>query len=96
MSTLDSTSTLAEIIAAYADNAGYAEDGSTSKAAAFCTACRLLLLKLPKHSSSGTASGHEVDFDLVQIRGELDTAAQWLSLKSETGVIKHYSFENFR
>jgi hypothetical protein len=46
MATLDSTSTLSEILAAYADNASYAEDGSATKARSFITACRLLLINL--------------------------------------------------
>jgi hypothetical protein len=54
MASLSSTSTIAEIEAAYADNAGYAEDNSPSKARAFITACRLLLLKRPTEAGSGT------------------------------------------
>ena len=94
MSTLDSSSTLAEIKAAYADNASYQEDASVSKARAFATACRLLLMKLPKRMAQG--AGEEIELDLGLIRQELNTATGWLSANSTSGAIKHVSFENFR
>ena len=56
MSTLSSSSTLAQVQDAYVDNASYAEDASVAKAKAFVTACRILLLKLP--AEAGTRESH--------------------------------------
>jgi len=43
MATIDSTSTVAEITAAYLDNCGYYEDGSPTMAKVFVTACEAML-----------------------------------------------------
>lgn len=96
MSTLDSSSTLSEIKAAYADNASYQEDALVSKARAFATACRLLLMQLPKRMVHGGSGGEEVELDLGLIRIELETATKWLTANSSSGAIKHVSYENFR
>lgn len=97
MSTLDSSSTLAEVQAAYDDNASYAEDDSTAKAAAFVTACRFLLRRLPRRAAHGGRGAEEVELELRLIREELNAASQWLAVKGATGGgIKHVSFENFR
>jgi hypothetical protein len=80
VSTLSSTSTLDQIKAAYADNASYAEDASTTKAKAFITACRLLLLKLPKRAvHGGRGGGEEIELDLTLIAEEMKQANAWLS-----------------
>lgn len=96
MSTLDSSSTLTEIKAAYATNASYQEDESLSKARAFATACRFLLLKLPKRMVQGGRSGEEIELDLGLIRQELKAVTSWLASNSSSGAIKHVSYENFR
>ena len=59
MSTLNGSSTLAQVQAAYDDNASYAEDSSVSKCRAFLTACRILLRQTRSSSSwsLGRASG---------------------------------------
>jgi hypothetical protein len=75
MSTLNSTSTLAQIEAAYADNASYAEDNSVAKARAFVTACRLLLLKYPNRTGTPQAD-LETSIDLIQ--KEKKAAEGWL------------------
>lgn len=66
MSTLSSTSTLDEIKAAYMDNASYEEDASVAKAKAFVTACRLLLMKIPKVSQDSEGARVEMNPDLIQ------------------------------
>ncbi len=69
---------LAAAQAAYDANADYEEIGSTTKAAAFITACRLLLRMLPKsarHGSSG--AGEQVDIELTVIQAELKQAQTW-------------------
>ena len=97
MSTLSSTSTLAEIKAAYADNASYVEDNSTAKAAAFVTACRLLLLDLPTRAGQ---SGATLERDMTLIRGELNAAQSWLASQGTAAVggprVKFASFEDLR
>ena len=55
MSTLTSASTLAQVQAAYADNASYVEDNSVAKCRAFITACTILLLKLPAEQGTREA-----------------------------------------
>lgn len=97
MSTLSSASTLAQIVAAYADNASYEEDASTSKAAAFITACRLLLLKIPKKVKQ--AAGTEMEIDPAVIRSELSQAQTWQRAQTagdDAGGVTHHTFENFR
>jgi hypothetical protein len=98
MSTLNSASTLAEIEAAYADNASYAEDNSVAKCRAFITACRLLVLKYPK--STGTPLAElTTAIDLVQ--GEKKAAEKWLESHDTSGGsagprVTRVSFESCR
>jgi hypothetical protein len=100
MSTLSSSSTRDEVLAAYADNASYEEDDSVPKAKAFVTACRLLLS--PKHSAVRTnAMGIEVELELELIRAEMIAAQEWLAASGESartsaGEVMHSSFEEFR
>ena len=99
MSSLTSSSTLAEIQAAYYDNASWEEDASTTKALAFVTACRFLLLKLPKRVAQGGRGGNETELDPSIIRAELNAARQWLAFSSAAatgGGVKHVSLEGFR
>ncbi len=93
--TLSSASTLAEIQAQYVDNADYASAGSTSKAALFAQACRILVLKLPVQSSKGR---HSMQLNAAGVQAELKTAEKWLAQKNSAagGRIVHHSFENFR
>ena len=93
MSALSSTSTLAEVKAAYFDNASYEEDASATKAAAFITACRFLLLKLPKRARH--ADRNEIELEPGQIRNELLAAKAWLAGQAGSGV-RFASFESFR
>ena len=100
MSTLNSTSTLAQIEASYADSASYAEDNSVAKARAFVTACRLLLLKYPKRTGTPQAD-LETSIDLIQ--KEKKAAEDWLAAH-DTGPtstaagprVTRVSFENSR
>lgn len=85
MSTLTSSSTLAQIKAAYVDNASYAEDNSPAKARAFITACRILLLKLPR-SAEGPGGGERVELEPRIIQDEANRAHRWLALNSGTGA----------
>lgn len=100
MSTLSSASTLAQVEAAYDDNASYAEDNSVPKAKAFLTACRLWLRRAPRES--GTPQAHFVlNSDLVQ--KQMEAAEDWLEAH-DTGPasttsgprVTRVSFENTR
>lgn len=94
MSTLTSSSTLAQIEAAYADNASYAEDDSLAKAKLFETACRLLIFKLPRSAGHGDAQ-----VTLNDLRDELRDVQSWIAQKGSNttnpGVI-HADFTEFR
>lgn len=94
-STLSSSSSDADIQAAYLDNGSYEEDQSLAKARGFVTACRLLLFRLPKRSKS--ANGHEVEFDPAVIQAELQRARAWIAAKNRTGGgIVYRDFRGFR
>jgi hypothetical protein len=99
MSTLDSQSSLDDVRAAYADNASYQEDGSAAKCRAFMTACRLLLLHLPKRMAHGGRGNEEIEMDLTVIQAEIREARQWLAVygAAEAAARATFSsFENFR
>lgn len=71
---LSSSSTDAEVWAAYDDNASYDTDNSLSKCSAFITACRILLRRTPQQAIHGNRS---VSSDLARIANELQQAQQW-------------------
>ncbi len=73
-STLSSSSTDAEVWAAYDDNASYQEDASRSKASAFITACRILARRLP---ISAARDGQSVSRE--SLREEVADANAWLA-----------------
>ena len=95
MSTLSSSSTDTEVWAAYDDNASYEEDADSSKAAAFITACRILVRRRPKRIEFEGKSG---DFDEIAIRQELGQARQWLALHpaSDTARVRYGDLSTFR
>lgn len=81
MAAITSANTFAEVQAAYLDNVGYAEDNSPAKAKAFITACRAMLLLLPKASGQGS-SNTAYSPDLIQ--KEMAEADSWLSVNDTT------------
>lgn len=98
MSALSSASTAAEVRAAYMDNASYEEDGSATKAAAFITACRLLLLMMPKLINQGSA---QLATSPDQIRAEMTRAQAWYATNAETsaggnGSVRYADLRDFR
>lgn len=96
MSTLSSSSTDTEVWAAYDDNASYEEDADRAKAAAFITACRVLIRRRPKRIQfDGSGSG---DFDEIAIRQELAQARRWLALHPATGTarVRYADLSSFR
>ena len=92
---LDSSSTLAEIHAQYADNCTFEADDSASECALFVQAAELLLLKLPKQVSAA-AGGETLYPNVDAIERRLREARQWQALKREAGSIVHPSFQNLR
>ena len=99
MATLDASSSLAEVRAAYADAASFEEDASPAKARSFITACRLLLALLPKRSAHGDRGSNEVELDLTVLERQLVEARRWLAAQGHTGAfgrVVHADLSNFR
>lgn len=87
MSTLTSTSTLAEVKAAYDDNASYEEDSSVTKARSFITACRFLIRRLPQRAKhGGTSGGEEIEIDMTTLEKQLSEAQKWIQSNNTTGT----------
>lgn len=80
MATLSSFSTFAEIEAEYMDTASYHETDDASLARRFVTACRFLLLKLPKALSSEPGA---VNHNPELIRDELKSAKEFIDVHDE-------------
>ena len=99
---IDSTSTDAEVWAAYDDNASYEEDASPTKCRAFITACRVILRRRPATASRGTAGGGSQAMSYESIKSELDSARDWLQSHPDTvanggrAMARFASFEDFR
>jgi len=95
-STLTSSSTDAEVWASYDDNASYEEDESRTKAAAFITACRILMRRRPKRLAfDGKGEG---EFDEVAIREEVKQARSWLAIHPASGTasVRYADLSGFR
>lgn len=95
---LTSTSTDDEVLAAYVDNASYYESASLTKAKAFVTACRVLLVRLPR-MTSGQGTTVQLNPDLIQ--AEMRQAENWANSRVDTSAsaaprVTRTSFENFR
>ena len=95
-STLSSSSTYAEVWAAYDDNASYQEDASRTKALAFITACRLLRRRLP---ISAARDGQAITRE--SLGEEVAKADAWLaanpgSTGSGSTRVRFGDFQDFR
>jgi len=97
MGTLSSSSSFAEIRAAFDDNASYEEDGSVAKAKAFVTACRMLLRRTPKRAAVG-GGGHELELDPAIIKEMMADAQEWIAANDtvEGGRTTWATLEDFR
>jgi len=97
VATVDSTSTDAEVQAAYDDNASYLEDGSVAKCTAFITASTILLRRMFRRASHG---GDDLEREIRLIREELGSARQWLTANAgvaDSGAgIKHVDMRDLR
>jgi hypothetical protein len=96
MSTLSGTSTDAEVWDSYDDNASYEEDGSTTKAKAFITACRILRRRRP---SSLTREGRSASYE--SLAQDIKEAQAWLesataAASSSGGRVRYLAMENYR
>lgn len=76
MATLSSSSTDVEVFASYDDNASYEEDSDRDKAAAFITACRLILRRLPIEF---LVKGATRKYSAATLRAEIRDARTWLA-----------------
>lgn len=94
---VDSTSTIAQIVAAIADNASYQENDSLTEAKAFVSAARLYIFKVPKRQKNRSS---ETELDVKELRAEMKTAQDWIRVKggdtSHKRRIVHPSFDGFR
>lgn len=77
MGSVTSSMTVAQIEAVYLDNCSYAEDESASKAKAFQSAVRALILKL---SSTMTKGANSLSYNREQLGGQLKEVTEWIAL----------------
>lgn len=100
MSSLSSSSTLKEILDAYADNASYEEDGDLAKCRAFITACRILSEQRPVEHAHGGRGAESIRFDPEQLPNEIKAARQFIAARAGAAQggagFKHYDFTDFR
>ena len=97
---LGSTSTLAEIQAAYDDNCGYDLSNDLTMCKNYILACRLLLRILTDEASSGES---RVRQDRVLLQSELKKAESWRAVNdpdARTAIARSFyrgvSFGSFR
>lgn len=88
---LSSTSTLAEIKAAYIDNAMYDVNGSVSQAGLFLQACRILMLLMPSMASNDRVS---LSLSPTLIDKQIDQVTMFLNTRG--GGVRFFSTQNFR
>lgn len=93
------TPTIATVRQSYVTYADYEETGSQASCKAFITACRRLLALLP--TASGGAQSTSFEFDVSQIRSELEAAQNWLATNQTSADnaanpdVVHYDFSEF-
>jgi len=73
--------TIAEVEAVYLDNCGYAEDASTTKAKAFQSAVRALILLSATAMAKGSNS---VSFSREMLADELSNVTKWIAMHPAT------------
>lgn len=95
MATLNSQSTIEEIIAAYRDNASYEEDGSVAKARAFATAVRFLLGMPKRERKGGQGAGAEAEYDTEVLERQLNDALEYVSTNGTDRPTLDVDFTDF-
>jgi hypothetical protein len=93
---LSSTSTDAEVWAAFDDNADYEASGSSAMALAFRTACRYLMRRRPTEIGRGNRS-----ITMESLQQLYKDAGDWITLHPSTSAnggsrVRYLSMENFR
>lgn len=93
MASLSSSSTDAQVKAAYDDNAAFWE--SVAKCKAFMEACTILFRRLP---AQGAAAGALAEFRLNDVKEMFIEAKRWLAANDTTSGagIRHVDFTGFR
>ena len=91
-----SSSTDAQVLAAYDDNASFEEDGCRAKADSFITACRILRNRLPLSAGHGPQT-----FTRESLQAEIEAAQRWKDAHAATtgagsGRVRYMSMEKFR
>lgn len=97
------SSTVADCVAQWVDNADYDTEGSAAKCRLFIHAVRVLLIKVPKKVNHGGQGADGYEVDPVVLQAELTTARAWLCANDSTmadasggGGVIYPDFENFR
>ena len=98
---IDSSSTFAQVEAAYDDNASYAEENSPAKARAFVTAGTILLRRMPEASGTREAN-FQYRMDLIE--KQVREARDWLAANDNSSSsantrgpgVKRLDFRNSR
>jgi len=100
VSYVSSSSTDAEVIAAYEDNASYDVASDVTMCREFIAACRVYLRRMTEATQHGDASVRDT---YQKIREELDAALRWWRANDSTaagigarGGVKVLSIEDFR
>lgn len=95
---INSSSTLADVRAAFIDNATYAADDSPAKCREFIAACHALLITVPNRSSRGGTEGDVIEFDMALVERRLKEAEAWLQTAGacDGDRVRYVSFEGFR
>lgn len=93
VSGLSSSSTMAQVKAAYDDNASYDVDNSVTECQTFIAACRILLRRLPSSAEQGDSL--RIDLDVKLIRDELRRAVRWYNAQSGESL-RFSDFGDFR
>jgi hypothetical protein len=94
MATITSASSQADIEAAYLDNCGYAEDGSSTMAKAFITACRAMLI----HGITGISTGaNRMQFEPGALAQQIAEAKRYVqAADGPVGGVIHADLRDLR
>ena len=89
MATLDSTTSTADVRAAFDDNSGYEASNSLSMAQTFLQACIILSNRVPKRSVSGGRGAEEFEIAPEILENRLREVRTWRSSKTATSRVRH-------
>lgn len=99
MAELTSSSTDAQVIAAYKDNADYDTSNSPAKAKLFIQACRFLLINMKAEVRHGDAAVRE---EYRKYQDQLERAEAWWSANDSTSTatgqakVRHFDYRDIR